>query len=320
CALDRIQVGQGQFGVDGLDVRDRVHLSGDVDDVAVLEAAHHVADRVDLADVRQELVAQPLPASGAGDQAGDVDELDRGRHHLLRLDDLRQRVQARVRHRHHADVRLDGAEGEVGRGDARPGQRIEEGRLADVRQADDAALDAHQFLPVWRRFMASLKSPSIASGRTSRASSMARRLRVSSSSEGRPSTQGVTRSLWPWWLLPLPRRWRRPWPSSFMVSRSPFWPPWPPSNFSRAVPGGRSSSAWATRDCSGSSFQYRSAAATDLPERFMNVAGLSRRTVRPPTLACAVSPNTLASTLKRTPRASATESMNQDPALCRVLA
>ncbi len=52
----------------------------------------------------------------------------------------------------------------------------------------------------------------------------------------------------------------------------------------------------------------------------MNVAGLSRRTVRPPTLACAVSPNTLASTLKRTPRASATESMNQDPALCRVLA
>ena len=63
--------------------------------------------------------------------------------HLLRLDDLGQRVQARIRHRHDADVRLDGAEREVGRGDARLGQRIEQGGLADVRQADDAAFDAH---------------------------------------------------------------------------------------------------------------------------------------------------------------------------------
>src|SRR5690606_9276855 len=110
-----------------------------VDDVRVLEAAHDVADGVDFADVGQELVAQALAAGGAGDQAGDVHELDRGGDHLLRVDDVRQRVQARVRHRHHAHVGLDRAEGEVGRGDARPGQRVEEGRLADVRQADDAA-------------------------------------------------------------------------------------------------------------------------------------------------------------------------------------
>src|SRR5690606_27688772 len=215
-----------------------------------------------------ELVAQPLARGRAGDQAGDVDKFDRGRNALLRLDDLRQRGQPGIRHRDHPHVRLDGAEREVGRGDARLGQRIEEGRLANVGQADDAAFDTHYF-SVWRRFIASLKSPATASGNTSSASSMARRIAASSSAPGLPSTQGVTRSLWPGCPMPIRSRWKRPWPSSRMVSRSPFWPPWPPSNLSRAVPGGRSSSSWQSRACSGSIFQKRKAASTDLPDRFM---------------------------------------------------
>ncbi len=38
-----------------------------------------MGDGIDFADVRQELVAQAFTAGGTGDQAGDVDELDRGR-------------------------------------------------------------------------------------------------------------------------------------------------------------------------------------------------------------------------------------------------
>ncbi|MNI45676.1 hypothetical protein D3C73_1001140 [compost metagenome] len=114
-----------------------------MDDVSVLEAAHHVGDRIHFADVGQELVAQAFAAGGTGHQAGDVDELDRGRDDLLRVDDRCQLVQARIRHRHDADVRFDGAEREVRRGDARLGQRVEQGRLADVGQADDAAFDTH---------------------------------------------------------------------------------------------------------------------------------------------------------------------------------
>ena len=51
------------------DVGDRVDPALDVDDVVVLEAAHHVGDGVDLADVGQELVAEALALGGAAHQA-----------------------------------------------------------------------------------------------------------------------------------------------------------------------------------------------------------------------------------------------------------
>ena len=63
---------------------ERIDPAGDVDDVGALEAAHDVRDRIHLADVRQELVAEALALRGAGDQPRDVDELDRRRHDLLR--------------------------------------------------------------------------------------------------------------------------------------------------------------------------------------------------------------------------------------------
>ncbi len=143
AALDAVEIGQGQLDVDGLDVGGRVDVVGDVDDVVILEATHHVRDGVGLTDVGQELVAQTFALGSASDQTRDVDEFHGGRNHLLRLDDLGQRIQARVRHRHDTGVRLDGAEGEVLGVNARLGQCIEESGLADVRQADDAAIETH---------------------------------------------------------------------------------------------------------------------------------------------------------------------------------
>ena len=142
----RGQVGQAELGLDDLDVGDRVHPAGHVDHVVVVETAHHVDDGVGLADVAQELVAQALALAGPGHQAGDVDELDDGRHHTLRLHDGRQLRQPRVGHLDHADVGLDGAERVVLGRDAGLGERVEEGGLADVRQSDDAALEAHRGL------------------------------------------------------------------------------------------------------------------------------------------------------------------------------
>jgi hypothetical protein len=53
-------------------------------------------------------------------------------------------VEPRIGHRDLADVRLDGAERIVRRLRGRGlRQRVEEGRLADIGQADDAAFEAH---------------------------------------------------------------------------------------------------------------------------------------------------------------------------------
>ena len=111
--------------------------------VIVFEAAHDMGDRIRLTDVGEELIAEALTFRGAGNQTGDVDELHRCRDDFRGLHDTGEHVEARIGHRHDADVRLDRAERVVLGRDLRRRQRIEECRLADVRQADDAAFDRH---------------------------------------------------------------------------------------------------------------------------------------------------------------------------------
>ena len=122
-------------------------MVGDVHDVLVGEAAHHLDDGVDFADVLQELVAQALTLRGALHQAGDIHELEgRGNDHLG-LGELRERRQPIVGHHHDADVGLDGAERIVrGLGLASLGEGVEERGLANVRQADDAGTEHGDFL------------------------------------------------------------------------------------------------------------------------------------------------------------------------------
>ncbi len=113
-------------------------------DVVVDEAAQHIGDGVALADVGEKLVAQALTRRGAAHQAGDVDEGQPRRNDLLATGDRGQLVEARVGHADLADVGLDGAE-RIVRSLGLRGlrQRIKQGRLADVRQANDAAFKAH---------------------------------------------------------------------------------------------------------------------------------------------------------------------------------
>ena len=65
--LDGVEVGQQQLGVDDVDVVQRIHTSGDVDDLGIVEAAHDVADSVGGADVAEELVAEALALACAFD-------------------------------------------------------------------------------------------------------------------------------------------------------------------------------------------------------------------------------------------------------------
>ena len=57
-------------------------------DIAALETAQDVDDRIDFADIGEELVAEAFALARAADQPGDVDELDLGLDLLRRRGDL----------------------------------------------------------------------------------------------------------------------------------------------------------------------------------------------------------------------------------------
>ena len=139
-----LQICQREFRLDHLDIRNRVDLACHVDDVVILEAAHHVDDRVGFANVREKLVAQALALTGTRHQPGDVDELDRGMLHALRVDDLGELLKTGIGNLDHAHIGLDRAERIVFGGDARLGEGVKQRRFADVGQADDATLQSHE--------------------------------------------------------------------------------------------------------------------------------------------------------------------------------
>ena len=114
--FDGVEIGEQELGIDDVDVVERRDLAGDVDDLVVVEAAHHVEDSVCLADVREELVAEAFAFACAFDDARDVDELHGGGDDGVGLDVFDDAVEAGVGDGDHADIRVDGAERVVGGG------------------------------------------------------------------------------------------------------------------------------------------------------------------------------------------------------------
>ena len=87
----------------------------------------------------------PSPSGRAAHQPGDVDEFQLRRHDLGRFGKPCADREPFVRHRDAADIRLDRAKWIVRRlGRRSRGQRVEQGRLADIRQPDDAAAEPHR--------------------------------------------------------------------------------------------------------------------------------------------------------------------------------
>jgi len=114
------------------------HLAVHVHDIGVGEHPDDLADRVCLADVREELVAQALTLGRALHDPGDVDEAHRRGHLAGRAEDRGQDCEASVGDADDSDVGLDRRERVVRRYDVVLGQRVEQGGLAHVGQPDDA--------------------------------------------------------------------------------------------------------------------------------------------------------------------------------------
>ncbi len=142
--LGLLEVGQHQLGLDRLDVGQRVDAALGVDHVLIAMGAHDVDDRVGLADVGQEAVAEALALVRSGHQPGDVVEVDRVPDDLRGAHGRGDLLHALVAHRHDRHVRLDRREGVVGGLGARFGERVEERGLARVGHPHDADSRAHE--------------------------------------------------------------------------------------------------------------------------------------------------------------------------------
>ena len=144
AALQAFHVGDHQLGLDRVGIADGIDAALDVHHVGVFETAQHIGDGVDFADVAEKLVAETFALGGAAHEPGDVDERQPRRNGSSRARDLAQLVETWIGHADVADVGLDGAKGIVGSlRRRRLRQRVEEGGLADVRQAHDAAFETH---------------------------------------------------------------------------------------------------------------------------------------------------------------------------------
>ena len=116
----RLEVGQQQLGLDDLEVGPRIDLRrAGARPFGCSNARTTCSERVDLADVAEEAVAEALARVRAAHQAGDVHELDLLGHPPLDAERVADRVQALVGHGHDGDVRLDRRERILGR--LRPG-------------------------------------------------------------------------------------------------------------------------------------------------------------------------------------------------------
>ena len=84
-SLKALEISDHQFGFDRFRIGNRINAPFDVRHVFVFEAPQDMDDRVDLANMTEELIAQSFTFAGATHEAGDVGEVEVGRNDLNRL-------------------------------------------------------------------------------------------------------------------------------------------------------------------------------------------------------------------------------------------
>ena len=149
--VEGLDVGEDELGVDRLHVLLRGDTALDVHNIVIGERSQDLADRIGFADIREELIAKARALARTLHDAGDVDEHDGRRQEPLRTEDAGEHVEPRVRNPDHAGVRLDRRERVVRGEDIVLRQGIEEGRLPDVRESDDADRERQGAIPFFSR-------------------------------------------------------------------------------------------------------------------------------------------------------------------------
>ena len=133
--LNRFDVGENEFEVDDADIAHGVDRLLHVGDVFVFETAHHMHDRVYLADMGKKFIAETFPFGSSLHKPRDVHEFDGGGSDLFAVVKRGEFRQSLVGNGDHADVRFYGTERKIRHLRARMGDGVEKSRFADVRQA-----------------------------------------------------------------------------------------------------------------------------------------------------------------------------------------
>ncbi len=112
--------------------------------IVVFEAAQNMGDGIDFPNIGKKLIAEPFAFRSTTHQPSDIDKGETCGNDLRRFCDVGDCIEACVGNRDVTNIGFDGAERiirRLRRGGLR--QRVEERRLADIRQTDNAALKPH---------------------------------------------------------------------------------------------------------------------------------------------------------------------------------
>src|SRR3989338_6833656 len=109
-----------------------------MDNIVVLEKPDHLNDCVYLADMREELITQPLAFVSASHEPGNVFEFNHSGDSLFGFLNPGQYLQPRLRHRNNTNIRLNGSERVIGRLNLEIGQSVKKCGFPDVLQTHNS--------------------------------------------------------------------------------------------------------------------------------------------------------------------------------------
>ena len=116
-----------------------------MDDVSVDEPANDLRDGVGFTNVGEEFVAQAFALGCALDDAGDVDERHGCGQQPFGTKDVCKHLQSGVGQVYDTDVGFNCGERVVRCKNVVARQRVEQGRLADIRESDDSNSKSHKW-------------------------------------------------------------------------------------------------------------------------------------------------------------------------------